>query len=96
MSYSLSDFVGNVGVALIILAYLGLQLGRLEARGLAYSVANAVGAVLVIVSLRFDFNLSAFIIEAFWVVISLIGIERWRRGRRVRGRGDSARCRSEP
>lgn len=96
MGYSLSDFVGNVGVALIILAYLGLQLGRLEARGLAYSVANAVGAVLVIVSLLFDFNLSAFIIEVFWVVISLIGIERWRRGRRARGSGDSGTCRSDP
>jgi hypothetical protein len=84
MSYSLSDFIGNVGVALIILAYLGLQLGRLEVHNLTYSLANAVGAVLVIVSLLFDFNLSAFIIEAFWVVISLIGVWRWRRDRRRR------------
>jgi VIT1/CCC1 family predicted Fe2+/Mn2+ transporter len=84
MSYSWSDLVGNIGVALIILAYLGLQLGRLDGRDLAYSVANAIGAALVIVSLMRDFNLSAFVIEAFWVAISLIGIWRWRRGRSAR------------
>lgn len=81
MNYSWSDLLGNVGVALIILAYLGIQLGRLDARGLGYSVANAVGALLVLVSLIQDFNLSAFIIEAFWVLISLIGIWRWLRRR---------------
>jgi VIT1/CCC1 family predicted Fe2+/Mn2+ transporter len=81
VSYSWSDLVGNVGVALIILAYLGLQLGRLDGRGPAYSLANAVGAALVIVSLAYDFNLSAFVIEAFWVLISLIGIWRWLRQR---------------
>lgn len=74
--YGWPDFVGNVGVALIVLAYLALQLGKLDSRGLAYSALNAVGAALVLVSLWFDFNLSAFIIEAFWVAISLLGLVR--------------------
>ncbi len=81
--YGWPDFVGNVGVALIILAYLALQLGKLDGRSLAYSAMNAVGAALVLVSLWFDFNLSAFIIEAFWVAISLIGIVRSLRARRA-------------
>ena len=38
---------------------------------------NALGASLIIVSLLFDFNLSAFIVEAFWVIISLIGIGKY-------------------
>ena len=76
MSYSWTDLVGNAGVAMIILAYLGLQLERLDGRGLAYSVVNAVGAALILVSLLEDFNLSAFVIEIFWIAISLIGI--WR------------------
>ena len=44
---------------------------------------NALGASLVILSLYYDFNLSAFIIEAFWVLISLLGIGRvlWERSR---------------
>lgn len=74
--YGWHDLVGNVGVAIIILTYLGLQIGRVESRSLGYSVANAVGAALVLVSLAVEFNLSAFIIEAFWVAISLLGVGR--------------------
>ena len=83
MSYTWTDLVGNLGVALVILAYLGLQLERLDARGLVYSAANAVGAVMILVSLSRDFNLSAVAIEVFWVGISLLGIWRWHRRRRV-------------
>ena len=66
--------LGNIGVFLIILTYLLLQLRRITSESLLYSVLNAVGAALIIVSLLFDFNLSAFIVEAFWVIISLVGI----------------------
>lgn len=71
------DIVGSVGVACIVLAYLLLQIGRLRSDELRYSLLNGAGATLVIVSLIYDFNLSAFLIEAFWVVISLIGIVRY-------------------
>jgi len=37
---------------------------------------NALGASLVMVSLLFDFNLSAFLMEAFWFLISLFGLLR--------------------
>jgi hypothetical protein len=83
MSYTWTDLIGNLGVALVILAYLGLQLERLDARGLAYSVANATGAAMILVSLSRDFNLSAVAIEAFWVGISLLGIWRWHRRRQA-------------
>ncbi len=76
MHYYWYDFVGNVGVALVIIAYLLLQTGRLDSKSTAYSVANAVGAAAVLVSLAYDFNLSAFITEAFWLLLSLVGIAR--------------------
>jgi hypothetical protein len=80
MSYAWHDFVGNVGVATILGSYLALQLGRLGGRSLAYSALNGLGAALVLVSLAYDFNLSAFVIEACWVAISLFGMWRaWRR-----------------
>lgn len=79
MSYGLTDFLGNVGVALIVIAYLLLQLNRLSSNALSYSLLNAVGAALIIVSLWSNFNFSAFIMEAFWVLISLIGIYRYLR-----------------
>ncbi len=81
MNYDLFDLVGNVGVALIVLAYLALQIERISARDLSYSVLNAVGAGLILVSLSSDFNLSAAIIEVFWIGISLIGIFKAARAR---------------
>ena len=74
MTYSIYDVLGNIGVFLIILTYFLLQIRKLTSESLLYSVLNALGASLIIVSLLFDFNLSAFIVEAFWVIISLIGI----------------------
>ena len=79
MTYGPLDFVGNVGVVLLMLAYLLLQLNKLESSGIAYSLLNAVGAFFIILSLWANFNLSAFVIEAFWVLISLVGIVRYLR-----------------
>ena len=70
------DVVGLAGVGLIILAYLLLQIERMSARDLSYSVINLVGAALITVSLLFAFNLSAFVIEIIWILISLIGIRK--------------------
>ena len=70
------DVAGFVGVVLIIVAYLLLQLDKLPSCSPRYSLLNAVGALLIIVSLVFKFNLSAFIVEAFWFLISLLGL--WR------------------
>lgn len=77
MSIGPLDVVGIAGVVLLMLAYLMLQLEKLQSTGLTYSVLNAVGATLIIVSLTADFNLAAFIIEVFWVLISLVGIVRY-------------------
>lgn len=82
--YGLLDLIGNVGVVLLMLTYLLLQLNKLSSNGLAYSLLNIVGASLIIVSLLVNFNLSAFLIEAFWVLISFIGIYRYVRLRTVR------------
>ena len=68
--------MGNIGVAFIVSTYLLLLLNRINSASIHYSLLNAVGAGLVILSLVFDFNLSAFVIEAFWLVISMVGIGR--------------------
>src|SRR3982750_2333434 len=70
------DVVGFIGVLLIVVAYLLLQLDKLPSSSAKYSLLNAGGALLIIVSLIFAFNLSAFIMEVFWVLISLLGL--WR------------------
>ena len=82
MTYGLLDFVGNIGVALMMIAYLLLQLDKLS-HGLVYSVVNAVGASMVVLSLLTNFNFSAFLMEAFWVLISIVGIVRHFRSKRA-------------
>jgi len=84
MKYGLFDLLGNVGVVIMIVAYLLLQLNRLDSNSLAYSLLNAFGAGLVILSLSVNFNLSAFIMEAFWILISLIGIYQYLRTRALK------------
>jgi multidrug transporter EmrE-like cation transporter len=79
MTYGLLDFVGNVGVVLLMITYLLLQLNKLESSGIAYSLLNAIGASLIVLSMWANFNLSAFVIEVFWVLISLVGIVRYLR-----------------
>ena len=81
MGLAWHDAIGGLGVAMIVLTYLLLQLQRLDSRGLSYSFLNGVGASLVIFSLMYEFNLSAFLMELFWLLISLLGLVMWLRRR---------------
>ena len=74
MNLGAFDLVGFIGVLLIIVAYLLLQLDKLSSLSLSYSLLNAAGALLIIASLIFRFNLSAFLVEVFWFLISLFGL----------------------
>lgn len=79
MNYQWHDLLGNIGVVLMVGMYLFLQMGRIESSSYKYSIFNAIGAFLVVISLMYEFNMSAFIVEGFWVLISLYGILRvWR------------------
>ena len=71
------DILGTIGVAIIILTYVLLQIERLRSGQLAYSLLNAIGAALILVSLYFDFNLPSVVVEVFWLVISLFGIAKY-------------------
>lgn len=74
MQYAWYDFVGTIGTALIIVTYILLQTERIKSSSLTYSLLNAAGAAMIIVSLLFSFNFSAFMVEFFWLLISLFGI----------------------
>jgi len=81
MNYGWHDVLGNIGVLLILLSYLLLQLGRARPDSLGFSLANATGALCILVSLTQEFNLSAFLMEATWLAVSLYGIARYCRRR---------------
>jgi hypothetical protein len=74
MNYHWYDFLGNIGVFLILLAYFLLQIDKIDNRSIKFSAINLFGALFICISLYYDFNLSAFIIEFSWLLISAMGI----------------------
>lgn len=85
MSLEWHDLLGGLGVASILAAYGLLQVGRIRAEDLGYSISNWLGAALVLVSLSYEFNLSAAVLESTWLVLSTVGIVRWWRSRGTDG-----------
>jgi hypothetical protein len=72
----LYDIVGILGVTIVLVAYFFLQLNKLQVSSYIYSIINAVGSLLILFSLYFDWNLSAVVIEIAWAGISMMGIIR--------------------
>lgn len=68
------QFIGFLGMICIVLGYLLLQIGRLASNDLSYQLINLAGAILLIISLLVHFNLGSFLIEVFWIFITLYGI----------------------
>ena len=77
MNFAWYNILGTVGVATIVVTYMLLQTDRLRSNSLYYSLLNGVGAVLILVSLYFEFNFPSFVVEFFWLLISLFGIGRY-------------------
>jgi len=71
------DIIGIFGVGLILVVYAMVQVDKLSVNNIYYSICNAIGAFLIIVSLMVDFNLPAFLMEFFWVIFSLFGIYKY-------------------
>jgi hypothetical protein len=70
----LPTVLGIIGVLIILWYYFLLQVGKCNADGLGFSVGNFIGAVLLLISLWYNWNLPSVIIEAVWCLISLYGI----------------------
>lgn len=79
---SIHDIAGVVGSVIVIVAYFATQVGWFGANDPRFAWANLIGAALIIVSLLMDFNLAAFIMEIFWILISVFGLARYYYSRR--------------
>lgn len=76
MSFAFHDIVGVFGVSLIVSTYFLSQIGRMTVTKPLYPALNGVGALLILFSLTQAFNAASFVMEAFWLVISVIGLAR--------------------
>lgn len=77
MSYEFHDFIGNIGLVLLLGTYLMLQMEKIKSDSLLYSVLNAIASGCLVISLLFAFNMSAILVEGFWLLISLYGMGKW-------------------
>ena len=87
MDLSLSDLIGFIGVGVLLVAYAGLQMGRLSPDKALYSILNALASGLILVSLIYKPNLPSIFIQIFWIAISAYGLARALRARRARKAG---------
>ncbi|MCG7544974.1 hypothetical protein MHM93_12340 [Pseudoalteromonas sp. MM17-2] len=79
----LFDVIGMSGTFLVVGAFFLLQLNKLPATGLGYNLMNLSGAILLLISLCYNFNLASFVIEIFWIAASLIGIYKYIKARKA-------------
>ena len=70
------DLLGVVGVLLILVAYAGATTNKLDPAKAPALLLNLTGALLILLSLYFDFNLSAVLMEAAWALVAIIGLIR--------------------
>jgi len=73
-SLDIFQVIGFVGMIFIVFAYFLLQTGTYDTQSLKFQLINLIGAVLLLISLCVHFNLGSFIIEVFWIFITLYGI----------------------
>lgn len=67
------DIIGILGVLIIVVAYILMQIDKMNPKGFWFSLLNTIGAILILISLIYDWNLASFVMEVIWFSLSLYG-----------------------
>ncbi len=73
---ALANPLGILGVVLILIGYFLLSTDRWSAKSMRFQLVNCIGAILILYSLFFYWNLSSVVIEVAWIIISIVGMFR--------------------
>ncbi|WP_037939952.1 CBU_0592 family membrane protein [Sulfurospirillum arcachonense] len=68
------QIIGFIGMLFIVYAYFLLQSHKVVHSSLKFQILNLTGAILLLISLLVHFNLGSFLIELFWIVITIYGM----------------------
>ncbi len=77
------QFIGFIGMAFIVYSYFLLQTKKTNLSSLYYQLLNLFGAILLLISLCVHFNLGSFIIEVFWIIITLYAMYKNKKERKT-------------
>ena len=72
--YTWSDFIGNIGVVILLTTYYLNVVGKIDSKGWQYNLANLIVAVLLGINLYYKPNISSIIIEIVWFIIASYGL----------------------
>lgn len=70
------DIVGVFGVGLILVAYALATFKKLPPERAPALLLNLAGALMILLSLAYDFNLSSVLMEGAWALVAMIGLIR--------------------
>ena len=60
-----SDFIGNIGVVILLTTYYLNVAGKIDSKGWQYNLANLIVAVLLGINLYYKPNISSIIIASY-------------------------------
>jgi hypothetical protein len=81
MDMTMSEIVGSMGVSMLLLAFVMLQLNRLDKEGWFYIALNAVGASLACLSAAMIEFLPFVVLEGVWALSSVVALVQFARSR---------------
>ncbi|MDX3900509.1 MAG: hypothetical protein QHC40_08395 [Sphingobium sp.] len=73
MTFDLSNIVGLLGSALMVVAYAYSNMVK-AMNFTFFNLLNLVGSLLLIASLTVHFNLASMALEIVWALIALLGL----------------------
>lgn len=74
MYLSLSDWVGFIGVTILLIAFLFNLLNKLDKNSLTYIIMNAIGAGMACIASVLISYIPFVILEGTWTVVSIIAL----------------------
>src|SRR5882672_6557465 len=70
------QLISFLGALLILIAYVGHQLGWVNARGAAYNILNAAGSAILAWIAFHPFQVGFVVLETVWTIVSLWALVR--------------------
>ena len=79
------QIVQIVGALLILSAFVGAQMGRLDQRSVLYLALNAAGSAILTVLGWIEHQWGFVLLEGVWTIVSVYGLSRLFAARPARG-----------
>lgn len=74
MHFSLADWIGTIGVTLLLVAFLLNLLNKIQQSSLSYIVLNCIGAALACMASVMIHYIPFVILEGTWTIVSVVAL----------------------